>query len=160
MSIKPLLFGLFFISSSSVLANGPAPLTTEQLLSQQALANCGYWVEREVEVCDERTVYVDEPYKQCNYTRIYTTSPNMFPATYSVSLASNATCQPYLTHGAPGHTPHANYSLSSEEIKTRQVARTERYNCRMELRWVWIPGQTGGNCQVPLNTPLPTTSQQ
>lgn len=153
MSLRTIVSFAALLCSASLMAEPAKQLTTEQLLTEQAVAGCGYWVEREVEVCDERTVYVDEPYKQCNYTRTYTTSPAIFPATYTVSLAMNGTCQAYLTHGAPGHTPHANYSLSSEEIKTRQVARTERYNCRTELRWIWIPGKPGGACDVPLNKP-------
>ena len=153
MSLKTIVSLVMLLSSASLYATPTAQLTTEQLLTEQAVAGCGYWVEREVEVCDERTVYVDEPYKQCNYTRTYTTSPTIFPATYSVSLAVNGSCQAFLTHGVAGHTPHANYSLTGEEIKTRQVARTERYNCRTELRWVWIPGRPGGACQLPLNQP-------
>lgn len=159
MSFKSILPIAILLCSSSVVANEPTPLTTEQLLSEQALSGCGYWTEREVEVCDERTVYVDEPYKQCNYTRTYTTSPNIFPASYSVSLAANGTCQAYITNGAPGYTPHANYSLTSEEIKTRQVAKTERYNCRTESRWVWVPGKPGGYCDAQVAPQQPQAQQ-
>lgn len=153
VSAKWLPAAALLLASCSVAANSAKSLSTEQFLKEQMTADCGYWVERQVEVCDERTVYVDEPYKQCNYNRTYTTSPAIFPASYSSSIAVNQSCQPYLTHGVPGYTPHANYSLSSEQILTRQVARTERYNCRLETRWVWVPGRKDGYCELQQGLP-------
>lgn len=136
------------LSSCAFAADKPSMLPVEEFLDKHVAQSCGYWIEREVEVCDERIVYDREAYKQCNYTRNYTTSPAIFPTSYSVSIANNAQCDYSKTLGAPGHTPHAVYYLSNESILYREVARTERFNCRTELRMVWVPGNPR-QCQIP-----------
>lgn len=134
IAIATLLF------STGAAAEHKNSMTVAEFQQTHVSQNCGYWVEREIEVCDERTVYDNEAYKQCNYNRTYTTSPAIFPVNYNTSIALTAQCHYEKTLGVPGHTPHAVYALSGEEIKYRQVSRTERYNCRIETRMVWVPG--------------------
>lgn len=147
MKIFTIAMATLLISASTVAADQKTSMTVAEFQQTHVSQNCGYWLEREIEVCDERVVYDNEAYKQCNYNRTYTTSPTMFPVTYSMSIAANGQCYHEKILGAPGHTPHAVYVLSGEEIKYRQVSRTERYNCRIETRMVWVPGnpRTCGN---------------
>ncbi|MBU2223666.1 MAG: hypothetical protein KKB45_11485 [Gammaproteobacteria bacterium] len=116
-------------------------LFTSQL-AFAAAPDCGTWVTSQVEVCDERVVMVDKPVTHCNY----------------ISL-------PYETHQftktVDGHISFGQcgkmngYYLNGIEHTTKQVRTTVRENCRMETRWVWVPG--GPNCgehpQNRLSTP-------
>ncbi len=133
------IFSILF-SASIFAADQQISISVEEFLNKQVAQNCGYWVEREIEVCDERAVYDNVPYKQCKYNRTYTTTPSAFPSNYTIDMELNQQCYPNKTLGVPGHTPHANYVLTGEETKYRQVSRTERYNCRLERRMVWVPG--------------------
>lgn len=132
--------------------SGLLTLSQPEFHDQITSKGCGYWDERQVRVCDYRTVLVNEPYTACHYNRSYTTNPAIFPTTVTTTHSANHNCQYSLTHGAPGMTPHATYLLRSSEQLTRQVERTEEYNCRMESRMVWVelPG-----CNVNPRSQLP-----
>jgi hypothetical protein len=147
MMLKSIAIATLLFSTGAIADNKTTSMSVEEFQQTHVSQNCGYWIEREIEVCDERVVYDNEAYKQCNYNRTSTTNPSMFPTTYSISMAVNAQCYNDKTLGVPGYTPHAVYALSGEEIKYRQVSRTERYNCRIETRMVWVPGnpRTCGN---------------
>lgn len=127
-------------SVGSIADERPTSMTVTEFQQTQVSQNCGFWIERDIEICDERMVYENEAYKQCNYNRTSTTSPTIFPLTYTMSIPLNEQCHYEKTLGAPGYTPHAFYALGGEEIKYRQVSRTERYNCRIETRMIWVPG--------------------
>ena len=117
-------------------------LSQPEFHDQVASQSCGYWDERLVEVCDYRTVLVNEPYTACHYDCV--SGPcGYYPTTLTRTHAANHNCQTSLTLGPPfgyqGNTIHpAGYQLSSSEQLTRQVERTEAYNCRMEHRMVWV----------------------
>lgn len=94
-------------SAGTVAAAQQTSMTVAQFQQTRVSLNCRNWVAREIEVCDERAVYDNEAYKQCHYNRTYTTSPAIFPTTYSMSIAVNGQCYHEKILGAPGHSPHA-----------------------------------------------------
>ncbi|MBU0913960.1 MAG: hypothetical protein KKF22_15620 [Gammaproteobacteria bacterium] len=103
-----------------------------------AQQECGYWVTSQVEVCDERTIIVQQPVTQCVYISLpYETR------TYTNTVEG---------HIAFAQCPKMQGYYVNEAIRTyREQRTTERYNCRNETRWTWIPGGTpGGECNVQI----------
>lgn len=129
--------------------SGLITLSQPEFHDQVVSQGCGYWDERQVRVCDYRTVLVTEPYTACHYNRTYASNPALFPTTVTTTHGPQHSCQYTITHGAPGMSPHATYHLRSSEQLTRQVERTEEYNCRMESRMVWVElPNCNGNPQI------------
>ncbi|MEH8017614.1 hypothetical protein MN202_10235 [Rheinheimera muenzenbergensis] len=140
--MKWLIYAAFAVFSMAANADekqsGLLTLTQPEFHDQVVSQGCGYWDERQVRVCDYRTVLVNEPYTACHYNRTYASNPALFPTTVTTTHGPQHNCQYTITHGAPGMSPHATYHLRSSEQLTRQVERTEEYNCRMESRMVWV----------------------
>lgn len=126
---------------------------------QIANRSCGYWDERLVRVCDYRTVLVDEPYTACHYNCV-SGACGYYPPTLTRTHAANHNCQASFTLGPPfgsgGNPIHPGvYQLNRSEQLTRQIERTEEYNCRMEHRMVWVqlpPDQCGYNPHAQAST--------
>lgn len=102
---------------------------------------CGRWVSTEIEICDERTVTVQKPITHCNYT---------MTRGYSGKIGEK------ITRSFDGHIECAAdfsgawglYTLTSQQQTSLAVQQTERFNCRMETRWVWVSGGSGPFCPV------------
>lgn len=160
--MKWLIYATFavFSFSTKVIADeentGLLTLSQTEFHDQVVSQGCGYWDERLVRVCDYRTVLVSEPYTACHYNRTHTSNPALFPTTVTTTHGPHHNCQYTITHGAPGMSPHATYHLRNTEQLTRQVERTEEYNCRMESRMVWI--QLPGCNAIPHSQPAQSTT--
>jgi hypothetical protein len=103
-----------------------------------AQQECGYWVESQVEVCDERTVIVQKPVTQCIYISLpYETQTVTQTVAGHISFAQCGKKQGYYLN---------------EAVHTYKEERTtERYNCRNESRWTWISGGgSGSDCNVQI----------
>ncbi len=102
-----------------------------------AQQQCGYWAESQVEVCDERTIIVQQPITQCVYINL----PN----------ESRTVTQTIEGHLSFAQCPKMQGYYLNEAIRTyREQRTTERYNCRNETRLTWIPGGSGPDCNVQI----------
>jgi len=100
-------------------------------------AECGRWERTDVEVCDERTVYVSVPVTRCVYEYY---DPRRGDSAFRVRVHPGHIDCPA---GAAGEYFYEQYHT------TKQESRLEKYNCRMEPRWVWIPGPAGPGQSCP-----------
>lgn len=122
------------------MAAGPGASTNQQPQAQDP-EQCGRWVSTQIEICDERTVTVQKPITHCNYT---------MTRGYSGKIGEK------ITRSFDGHIECAAqfegawglYTLTSQQQTTVAVQTTERFNCRLETRWVWVSGGSGRFCPV------------
>lgn len=133
------------------LANAKQPIDLKAQLTQAQMAElaqnnaqCGYWQERLVQVCDQRTVPTQVPFTRCEYNKGQHYG-HVFPATLTTEHPNHLTCpqteRRYAFLGAGSPEFWANYVLSSQSHLTRAGTTTEQYNCRDEYRYVWVGGQ-------------------
>lgn len=145
------LLGISLFSSIALAQADLKSQLTHSQLADRAISNaqCGYWTERLVQVCDERQVPTQTPYTSCSYQKGNTYGSQYFPASLTLEHSGHVSCSQverrsaFLGAGSPEFW--AQYLLSNQSHLYKTGSTVEYYNCRDEYRYVWVEG---GQCNA------------
>ena len=140
MKLHLLVTALFVLLPQYSVQAQPTTVLSGAVEVAAAAQSCGRWVETMVEFCDERVVLVDKPVTECTYvmTRGYREYIGRETSRYH---DGHVTCVGQFDGG------WGVFTLKTQQHMTQQRSVTERYNCRQESRWTWIPGRPGPDCE-------------